>query len=242
MALREIALTFLVLGGGLVFLGPAASQSIQGLTASPPDPNADAVLNAVLPTLDFAGKAGRLDYNAICRGKGFESVLFPRVFVQPPSNGTTGVIAVHEIFRNDNTVVVTEGPPGIIKIRIGKMPDEILQTKLSLLTLTPEEQYNGGIAFGALGRNEDFKAAMDQLGIRPVPVLSDYSLNPTLPTLPHLPSSMRNVTVEQAVEAIARTFKGIVLYGVYSGSHEFDFKFVPLDVISKAPNAETNPG
>jgi hypothetical protein len=70
------------------------------------------------------------------------SASFPQLDVQPPSKGRRGVAAVRDIFRHDKVISVKEADPGIIRVRIGNVPDAVLRVKISNLVLTPEERYN----------------------------------------------------------------------------------------------------
>jgi len=108
---------------------------------------------------------------------------------------------------------VTEGRTGIIRIRIGKAPDAFLQTKISLLTLKPMEQYNPTLAVSAIESTGEVEAAMRRLGVRPVQAIGTQLIAEPAKGLPHLPSSMKNVTVDQALDSIAKTFKDVVVYG-----------------------------
>jgi hypothetical protein len=138
------------------------------------------------------------------------------VKVQPPSKGKTGAAAVREIFRNDKNVIVTEEPIGIIRIRIGKVPAAILHTKLSLLTLDEIGQYNPKEAIIAINNTKEMQTAMRSLGVIPIWSASSARALPAK-ELPHLPATMRNVTVEQVLDLIAKAWDGPVIYGVCAG-------------------------
>ncbi|HEV2289678.1 MAG TPA: hypothetical protein VGR81_12060 [Candidatus Acidoferrales bacterium] len=54
---------------------------------------------------------------------------------------------------------------------------------------------------------------MTKLGLRVPLQLSEQLLATPAPGLPHLPAEMKDVTVNQILNSIAVTFKGIVIYG-----------------------------
>ncbi|MFN2542540.1 MAG: hypothetical protein ABR514_10305 [Chthoniobacterales bacterium] len=181
--------------------------------------NIDAVIEALRPIFYSSDKAFRLYYRAEChptKDIGVdEPIPFPFTKVQPPSNSTTGLAAVREVFKNDKNVTVTEGTDGIIRITIGKVPTAILQTKLPLLNLDATAQYNPQDAFSAIVNTNEMEAAMRLFRFSSIGSLSSTRAEPG-EGFPHLPSSMSNVSVEQALDEIAKTWagEGIVIYGV----------------------------
>ena len=75
------------------------------------------------------------------------------------------------------------------------------------------EQYNPTLAIGAIESTKEVEAAMRKLQVRPVPAIGVQLLAEPAKGLPHFPPSMKNVTVEQALDSIAKTFKDVVVYG-----------------------------
>ena len=214
MKARGVAFPIFVLGSILGSLGAAPSSRAQedSYSYSASKRNEDAVLKYLLPALSSAGKRGRLYYRAACHAEG-DPVPFPLIEARPPSKDEKGLTAVQQIFRNDKDVAVTEKPSGIITIRIGEISAAILQTKIPLLRLDPDEQYNPTEAIDAIESSKDMDAAMRNLGVSPVSIPLGGLSTPPGKGLPHLPPSMKNVTVHQALDSIARTFQGIVIYG-----------------------------
>lgn len=213
MGLRLVALSILMLGSFCGFHKLEASPSTQVISQSEGGKNENAILRYLLPVLKSDEKAGRLYYRATCQPDNNYPIPFPKISVHPPSKSSTGLAAVREIFQNDKNVSVMEGQPGIISIWIGKAPDAILQTKISLLTLKPIAQYNYSIAFVAIENSKEVRAAMLEHGLRvPSTLINDILVQPAK-GLPHLPSTMTNVTMDQALDMVARTFRGVVIYG-----------------------------
>lgn len=176
------------------------------------DRNRDAVLKDLRRVAGSSDIAIRLYYRGTCHSNAEDPIPFPFVRVQAFSKGKTGVAAVREIFKNDKTVTITEEPVGIIRIWIWKVPIAILQTKLSLLTLEELGQYNPDEAIIAINHTKEMQAAMRSLGVTPVWSASSSRALPAK-ELPHLPASMRNVTVEQVLDLMAKTWDGPVIFG-----------------------------
>jgi hypothetical protein len=173
-----------------------------------------AVLTNLRPVLSSAGKAGRIYYRAICAPDDDKFPLrFPKIDVQRPAATGADLSIVRSIFRLDPDVTAAEGIPGIVRVRIGTVPDAILRTHLSTLKLTPTEQYNSFLAIEAIANSSQVRSVMEKLHIG-VPVRA-VNMPFVLPAdgLPHLPPELLNVTMDQALDMVAKTWGGIVFYG-----------------------------
>jgi hypothetical protein len=213
MCLRLITLSVLIFG---FFCGSRelqASPSAQGISQSEGAKNENEILKYLLPALKSSGKAGRIYYLATCQPDDKYPIPFPQIRVQPPSRSKAGLAAIREIFQNEKNVRVTEDRPGVISIWIGDVPDAILHTNISFLTLKPIAQYNYPIAFAAIEKSKEVRSAMLELGLRVPPTLINEILVQPAEGLPHLPSTMTNVTMDKALDLAAITFRGVVIYG-----------------------------
>jgi hypothetical protein len=140
--------------------------------------------------------------------------------VRPPATDKSGLAAVRDIFEEDKNVKVTE-EAGIIKIRIGKVPMAILGTKLPQLSLRPIQQYNPDEVFNAILDTKQMQQAMDSLRFRSVENLSS-TRGDTDPRYPHLPAKLQQMTTDQLLDQVSRTWAGylVVVYGACSGPAE----------------------
>jgi len=192
----------------------APQASGQEISAEESERNEQAVLDALRPILKSMGAGARLNYHAICREINNEkTVLFPRVNVQPSSSGSASTAVVRQLFAPDDRVVVADGAAGLIRIRIGDVNAAFLQTKIANLRLNALQQYNPYFALGAIESTSEFQSAVEKLHIYDVPVVIGGLVVEPEPRLPHLPSVITNVTIDQVLDAIAKTFGGIVAYG-----------------------------
>lgn len=178
--------------------------------------NQSAVLKYLAPAIASEGKGALLLYRTECDMRAsarWDPAPFPEVREQPPLRGARGLAAVREIFRGDAGVVVTTSPSGMIRISIGDVPGGILRARIGYLALGKLGPYIPSWTIYRIEKSADVKAAMRRLHARPAP------FSPGLVSLrggqgaPHLPSALRNITVEKALDLTARTFKGIVIYG-----------------------------
>jgi hypothetical protein len=173
--------------------------------------NLDAVLSFLRPTFTSKGGPGRISYSTVCAGDG-AALPFPKLRVRPPLADKTGLEAVREIFRDDKRVKVTRNRSGIITITVGEPSTDILRTQIRRLSLTPNEQYNEQLAIVAVMQSEEFTSAERALGIKVPPSVLAYNIVEPTKGLPHLPRSLENVTVDEALDRIATTFRVAILY------------------------------
>jgi hypothetical protein len=149
--------------------------------------------------------------------------------VRAPSQREAGAAAVNQIFRDNKDVFITRDASGMIRITIGKPKSELLRTRIPSLALTPDEQYNAGLAVAAVAKSKAVEAAEHRLGFREPPTVFDMNIVEPGKGLPHVPPQLADITLDQAFDLIAKTFGGIVLYAVCSdssGTHLVAFDFV----------------
>jgi hypothetical protein len=192
----------------------AAASPAHDSGSRPHERYEETVLGYLRPALHAAKKAGRLYYVVPCKDPDREfPVPFPEVMAHSPLNDRVGLEAVRDIFRDDKRVTVSEESNGIIRIRVGELPAAILQTKISLLRLKSYEQYDATLAVLALTGAKAVRVAMRKLSLEEAASASSIPLNLPAKPAPHLPSVIKNVTLDQALDAIAQTFGVIVVFG-----------------------------
>jgi hypothetical protein len=198
----------------VLLLGSAAFASAEGLPRGYviSQHNQEFVLTYLRPAFLSRGGADRIYYSAACKTKDGQTLPFPRVEVRPPSKETTGLVAVREIFKNDKHVMVAEDRFGMIRVTIGQPASALLQTRIHSLTLKPHERYNVPLAISAIENTTEVEVAERKLGLDHPNIVFGGGI--ALPEkgvrLPHLPASMKDLTMDQALDAVAKTFGGIV--------------------------------
>lgn len=192
--------------------------------------NVDPVLDHLKPILKASGKVARIYYLGSCRKEGdFYWVSFPHIHLQPTSRSDKGLIAVRDVFRSERDARVSEGPDGIIRIVIGQLPVTILDTPISIVNFDQQQQYNANLALWRIEDSKEVDDAIRKLGIRSdgVPLRTTLGTGPTEGT-PYLPTSMANLTLDQALDSVAKTFGGAVLYGVCAEPRLYTVHYVSL--------------
>lgn len=203
----------------VIFLYDFRLKASEGTSRIETRDDLDIVQRYLGPVIRDSRLAVRIYYQADCRRANSVSAIhdpvpFPPVEVQPSLSSKTGITAVREIFRRDRNVTVKEGPSGVIRIWIGTVPTAILQTEIASLKLDAIAQYNPNQAFIELENTAELNAAGRLLGVAPVNTLSSTRAEP-MDGLPHLPATIKKVTVDQFLDEMAKTWagEGFVVYG-----------------------------
>ena len=168
--------------------------------------NKEVLRKHLQPVLGPRGGASRL-YYADCAPN-----AFPRFNLQQTSGTQTGLAAVRRIFEKDTRVSVAQGPSGIVRIYVGKVPLEILRTKIHSLKFTADQRYTPELALIAIESSGYVEAAMRDLKLEHPVVWSSIRVMEARPDLPHLPPSIAEVTLDEAYDLVARTFGGMVVF------------------------------
>lgn len=175
--------------------------------------NRDQVLKLLVPVLRMSKAPCRLAFSGVCANDTFPFPVFPRVNVMPPKGKET-LASVREIFKEDKNTSVTRSPSGMIRITLGQPPLALLETRLRSIRFTTEQAYNGWRAVGAVLNANEVGLAMKQrhlekgikMDVGPLAVQEQGR------KLPHLPAVIKNQTMDQVLDLIAKTFGGIVIY------------------------------
>jgi hypothetical protein len=205
------------------FNGPGDGQLAEATwyrpSAENPSPvgHMRSVIDYIRAALTYVGGVARIYYAGECPTRYHSSLvqqlLFPSVWFQPPLQGATGLEAVRQIFRDDPNVTVTQDRSGMLRITIGSVSSTLLRTRVPSLTLDPIEQYTAlsaidEIAFAAASYAKD-----RGLPFSLAPYIINHLARGPGEGAPHLPGMMQNITIDDALDAVAKTFKGIVTYG-----------------------------
>jgi hypothetical protein len=175
--------------------------------------NREQVLKQLLPVLEKNKQTGRISFSSVCSGERFAFPIFPKVR-EMPTQMQNGSAAVRDIFRKDESVRVLQDRSGIVKITIGRPPTALLQTKLKSLSFDAQQQYNGELAVDAVLNAKEVEGAMQKLGLEKGVKMISGSINVLEKgrRLPHLPGFIKNMSMDRALDLIAKTFGGVVIY------------------------------
>jgi hypothetical protein len=152
------------------------------------------------------------------------SIPFPRLTLHPSSGANT--VSLSQVFRGNDDVTVIEGQDEIVRIFVGDVPDAILKAETRILKLDEAGQYSPTLAVFEITQNEGVRAAGHRLNVQQfVRVPLDVGYPEPQKRLPHLPAVLERATVDQALDAVARTFGGVVVYGACPREGVFDINY-----------------
>jgi len=209
----------------------AVACALPGAWAAPKDDSAwylesqqneGAAMQYLWRVLRSARKSGRVNFPAYCPPADGDRMVFPKIAVQPPPEGTSGLAAVQGIFPNNKDILVGEDADGIIRVTIGHVSEAVLHTPIAKLAFDPTSQYNEWAAIDFIVWSDEVQKAMSDLKLRtPIKVYGIPVIGPD-ESRPHLPALVSNVTMDQALNLVTKTFDGIVLYGACENSNLYD--------------------
>jgi hypothetical protein len=157
----------------------------------------------------------RVYYRGNCglEQKPLPEIPLPRIDLKLPPKGDSNIERVRSIFRNIDSVQVIEDEGKIIRVRLGNPDERILLTEISLLTFTPDEQYNRRLAIKVIDGAPEVLEAAARLGLQQTlgPVFGLLATPDE--SLPSLPPTIENVNMDEALDLVAITFQSNVTFG-----------------------------
>lgn len=144
-------------------------------------------------------------------------LVFPEMKFRAPAKGQKGLEAIRYMFGDDPHTEVSEDPSGMVRITIGKVSAELLGTKVHSLAFSQRAQYNPQLpvpdgSIDTILSAPEVKTVMAKLKVSTIGGFFEIIEAPPIETDPHLPPSMNDVTVDEALDIVARTFGGVVSY------------------------------
>lgn len=187
------------------------------------------IVGYLKPILQNSQLVGRMYYSGDCNDDSGNGPKFPIFDLEPPSPNSSGLSVIRKLFRNAPNVGVSASEDGIVRITLGEVSTEFLETKIHALDLDLFSQYDYTRAIWQIEGSAEAKAAAERLGVRRESSLLEMALTDGPEEgRPHLPPSLKNVTLDQALDLVATTFKGIVIYSACNPPKRFAIYFRKL--------------
>lgn len=174
--------------------------------------NQSDLLDHLRPVLG-SGLVARVDYKSDCSADSENPVPFPPTKIEINQSRERGLAGARQLFRSDPNVSVAEEKPGILHVQIGHVSSAFLKTRLSSVTFDPMQQYNPSEAINKVQHTKEVLSALQHLRMRSPVTITGTILTQPAKNLPHLPVSVQNITVDEFLDLIAKTFNLIVFYG-----------------------------
>jgi hypothetical protein len=122
---------------------------------------------------------------------------------------------VSYLLAESKKVTIWQGKAGQLRVLVGDVSAELLTTKITLVSFRTVERYNAIEAINAITQTKEIQAKLGELGLRqPATIGPSFQQmpDPDRPLLPHLPASIKNVTMEEALDQVAETFDCVIIY------------------------------
>jgi hypothetical protein len=179
--------------------------------------NRNMVLQYLRPALKTMGGVGRLYVHSNCIWDSEDLLIFPQIELRPGTSDKMDLAGIRDLFGKNKDVKVIESRPGLIGIWIGGVSDELLKTRIHMLTLGPRQRYNSLEAIRAIISTREVQSKMRELRTDVFPTAVHYPILEPDPKLRHLPASIANVTMDEALDHVAHAFGGLVIYNECTG-------------------------
>jgi hypothetical protein len=158
-------------------------------------------------------QAWRVLYQAACERGGIDAIPFPRVESSRQSNGNDTLSLLPHILKSKQRITVSKADSGVPRISVGNPSASILATKLARISLTPNEQYDPNSAIYAVEGSPEIRDAEKRLGLSMPQLVLLGSIRPIEPGKPRLPKHLANITLDDLLDLVVRTFGGVIFYG-----------------------------
>lgn len=123
---------------------------------------------------------------------------------------------VSYLLAHSKKVTIWRGKAGQLRVLVGDVSAELLTTKITRVSFKTIERYNAIEAINAITQTKEIQAKLGELGLRqPATIPPSYIQMPEPDDdrpLPHLPASIKNVTMEEALDQVAETFDCVIIY------------------------------
>ena len=139
-----------------------------------------------------------------------ESDDVPRDVVLPVLSQPTDIRDLKRAFLNNKDLVV-EGAPPLLHITVGSPLKAVLRTRLHRLSFDAAAQYSAAYAIRAIESTPEFMKAIG-LHQPPSSLIFGVPFGVDYKYASKLPPTLDGVTVEKALDILATTFGGIVVY------------------------------
>jgi hypothetical protein len=140
---------------------------------------------------------------------------------------STDLARVSVLFAESNKINISRGRSGQLRIFVGDVSAELLATRIHRITLTPIERYNAADAIIAITQAKEIQSKLRRLNVQQPPGASPGLRQKADRRVRHLPASMKNLTLEEALDQVAETFGYPIIYAEWTedGARWFDVSY-----------------
>jgi hypothetical protein len=185
--------------------------------AQPALDDGDKSLENLRRALKATSGVARLYFSdADCSSPYLYGAAFPKLNSQPATTTDSPLAAARSVFAGEPRVTITGRAPGLVDIRLGDIGagDALLKTGMPRLNLSSFEQWNDLDAITAITGYRTIRDAETRLGLKGTGGLFDHLVQTPDHDAPHMPPTLHGLTMDQALDRVATTFGGIVIFAM----------------------------
>lgn len=154
------------------------------------------------------------------------SLPFPRIGIQPAPGARSPLVVARQMFLGASNVSTNTNDNGLFVIEIGNVNKSILETKIDSIRLNSAQRYNPQLAIEKILDFSTVQETENRLHLFLLSRPMDSQIVSPAPGLLHLPVQIRSTTLDKALDTVASTFHGIVIFGVCNEWGVYDVRFV----------------
>ena len=193
-----------------VLIGPCWGQSRGGQAYR-------ATVEPITEVLRRSKISGSLEYWGRCNSEG-PIPDFPSV-TTPPSNSSSPLETLRQMFANDEDMQVTQEPDGTIRMVEKSVPQDLLNVKIGHISFDEEHKtrypmYVPQLVLGFITRTQEVVTFMKDHNIRQPEQMINQASSP----VPRVSGELNDVTLSQALDYMLKTFPGLWVYETCPGS------------------------
>lgn len=140
---------------------------------------------------------------------------------------STDLARVSSLFAESKKVNISRGRSGQLRVLVGDVSVDLLTTKIHRIVFKPIERYNAVDAIIAITQAKEIQFKLRKLNVKQPPGASPGVRQEPDRRVPHLPVSMKNVTMEEAFDQVVETFGYPIIYAEWpeDGARWFDVSY-----------------
>jgi hypothetical protein len=174
-----------------------------------------ATILSIVDVLRSGHLSGSLEYRGSCYGQDdYLTRRFP-ITTTPTSHSAPPLQILREMFAKDEDMLVTQEPDGTVRMVEKAVPKELLNVKIEHLSFDDEQKKDGPIfsfsppaVLWLITHTPEVESFMKGHNIGREPRI----VNEATTTKPHVSGELNNVTLSQALDYMAKTFRGLWVY------------------------------
>lgn len=172
----------------------------------------DVFLKQMIPHLRAQSQVARINYHSTCPTTFLQSLPPIPITLAAESHALVAKGVSPAMFSKNKNVILSRRSGSVFVMNAGSKAEKFLAANIAILKLTEIQQYNAPELIGAALQAKQIKDAAATAGFEIVPISGGPLVAPE-ERFPHFPKVIRNITLDQLLDSVAKTFRGVVICG-----------------------------